>query len=313
MNSFRQPLWLIAMVFSLLMLTTQGYAQPDSRMVVEILADDEGAVPTVQQAIKQALPLLWDRIVDSKARGSLSVGIKATPFVQRVIPQGESVLVTFNPARVWQYLDQHEIPYLKEPPQINLMVQMINQNGSQMPQTAELLQDYAESSVEARGIMLSQSAPALIVVWQWIDTSQINLTVRGNTALAEFSEIRNIEAGDPLAQLQNWMDEILLTARDAHTIGLTQPDEMLSKRETRDGDIEAVLIIEQSATLSAQVALEDALRQHEKVEALIPIYLSALSRQYRLQLRGKEDAWVIEWFQRRGMQVSPTPHGWLVR
>jgi len=312
MNRFRHGLWLAAALLSLISLIPAVYAESDRRMIVEVSVDEEGNVPSVHEAIQLALPLLWDRIVDSKSRASLSDSMKATPFLERVVPRSDGVQVTFSEARVWQYLNQHEIPHLKQAPHLNLMIQMINQNGSDMPQSAELLQAYAESSVEARGIMLSEPASALIVIWQWIDASQVNLTVRGNSALAEYSETRDIETGDPLIQLQDWIDEILLAARDAHISNSAKIGEMLPLKETRDGGIEAVLTIEQPATLSAQVALEDALRQHEKVIALTPTYLSAPSRQYRLQLKGEEDTWVVEWFQRRGMQVLPTPHGWLV-
>jgi hypothetical protein len=238
--------------------------------------------------------------------------MKATPFLQRVLPRSDGVQVSFNEARVWQYLDQKKIPYLKEAPRINLVIQMSNQNGSSMPQTAELLQADVESVAVARGVLLSESAPSLIIVWQWLDNTQVNLTVRGNTALAEFSELRKVETGDPLSQLQVWMGEILLTARDAYIPDPTQI-EMIPTWQEQRGGIEVMLIIEQSATLSAQVALEDALRQHEKVESVIPIYLSTSSRQYRLQLKRAGDVWVQQWFQQRGMQALPTPQGWLVR
>jgi hypothetical protein len=311
MKRFRHELWLAAFVLSLFSLIP--YAQADSRMIVEVQMDEEGRVPSVQEAIQQALPLLWDRIVDSKARGSLSDSMKATQFLQRVLPRSDGVQVSFNEARVWQYLDQQEIPYLKEAPRINLMVQMSNQNGSSMPQTVDMLRANAESIAEARGVLLSESGPTLIVVWQWLDNTQVNLVVRGNTALAEFSETRKIETGDPLSQLQVWMEGILLAARDAYIVGPVQTDVMPPLQEKRDGGIEVMLTIEQLAALPAQVALEDALRQHEKVESIIPTYLSASSRQYRLQLKGEEDVWVQQWFQHRGMQALPTPQGWLVR
>ena len=311
MKRFRHGLWLAAFVLSLFSL--MPYAQADSRMIVEVQADEEGRVPSVQEAIQQALPLLWDRIVDSKARGSLSNSMKATPFLQRVLPRSDGVRVSFNEARVWQYLDRREIPYLREAPRINLMIQMSNQNGSSMPQTVELLRANAESVAVARGVLLSEGGPALIVVWQWLDNTQVNLVVRGNTALAEFSETRKIETGDPLSQLQIWMEEILLTARDAYIVGPVQTDVIPPLQQKRDGGIEVMLTIEQSAALPAQVALEDALRQHEKVESIIPTYLSASNRQYRLQLKGEDDLWVQQWFQHRGMQALPTPQGWLVR
>ncbi|MCF7821373.1 MAG: hypothetical protein K9M17_02895 [Mariprofundaceae bacterium] len=311
MNRLRSGLWLSAFVVSLFSLVP--HAQADSRMIVEIQADEEGRVPSVQEAAQQALPILWDRIVASRTRGMLSNSMKATQFLQRVLPRSDSVQVSFNEARVRQYLDQQEIPYLKEAPRINLMIQMSNQNGSGMPQTAELLRANAETVAQARGILLSESGPALIVVWQWLDNNQVNLVVRGNTLLAEFSETRKIETGDPLPRLQLWMEEVLLAARDAYIADPVQTDAIPALQEKRDGGMEVMLTIEQPAALPAQVALEDALRQHEKVESIIPTHLRASSRQYRLRLKGEEDSWLPQWFQRRGMQVLPTPQGWLVR
>jgi len=312
MSRLRHTLYLAAIALSLMVVVPLSYAETDPRMVVEVVADEEGNVPSVPQAIRQALPLLWDRIIDSKARGSLPTKMKATQFVQRVVPGSDVVQVTFNEARVWQYLDQHQVAYLKRPPRMNLMIQLIKQNGSSMPQTAELLYDYSESIAQERGFLLSKSDPSLIIAWRWIDASQVNLVVRGNSALAEFSETRTITAGDPLNQLQAWTKEILLAARDAHITASVQPDQTEPAKKWRDGGIEVEITIEQLAALPAQVALEDALRQHEKVESITPTYLSASGRSYRLVLKGEEDAWVPQWFQRRGMQTSPTPHGWLI-
>jgi len=64
-------------------------------------------------------------------------------------------------------------------------------------------------------------------------------------------------------------------------------------QEKRDGGMEVMLTIEQPAALAAQVALEDALRQHEKVESIVPTYLHVSSRQYRLRLKGEVQISII--------------------
>ncbi|MDX8404280.1 MAG: hypothetical protein R8K54_07725 [Mariprofundaceae bacterium] len=303
---------LLLLAVSLLMLSTYSDAATDPRMVVEIVADEEGKVPAVEDAIQQALPVLWDRIVEDFARPSLSDKIKATPFLFRVLPHPNGVQVTFNQQRVWQYLDQHGIAYLREAPRLNLQIQMINQNDMSMPKTAEALQAFAQGTALARGIVLDEKAPMLIANWRWVDATQVYLSVQGNSELAEFSEMRTVEAGDPLVQLQAWMEELLLKVRNTHP---EQTDVMADMpiKQMWDNGIELILTIEQPASLSEQVVLEDALRQNSKVSALIPTHLSATSRQYRMLLNGEDDTWITAWFQRRGMQVSPTPSGWLVQ
>lgn len=303
---------LFLLVVSLLILSTYSYAVSDPRMVVEVVADEEGKVPAVEDAIKQALPVLWDRVVVDSARYSLSDRIKATPFLLRVVPHSDGVQVTFNQQRVWQYLDQHYIAYLKEAPRLSFQIQMINQNDIRMPKTAEALQTFAEDAALARGIVLDEKAPVLMASWRWLNTSQVYLSVRGNSLLAEFSETRTIDANDPLVQLQAWVKELLKKVRDAQIAEAGVVIEKPGKLKWDNG-IELILIIEQPASLSEQVILEDALRQNSKVKALIPTYLSAASRKYRMVLNGEDDVWIRAWFQRRGMQITPTPHGWLVQ
>ncbi|MES0370941.1 MAG: hypothetical protein ABUK11_01560 [Mariprofundaceae bacterium] len=303
---------LLLLVVSLLILSTYSYADTDPRMVVEIVADDEGNLPTVKNATKRALPVLWDRVVADASRHALSDKIRATPFLLRVVPHSDGVQVTFNQQRVWQYLDQHEIVYLKEAPRLNLQIQMINQNDTFMPKTAEALQMYALESALARGVVLDGQAPTLMASWRWIDAAQVNLNVRGGSVLGEFTETRTVKAGDPLVQLQAWVTELLTKVRDAHVAQIDAVVETPAKKKWDQG-IEFILTIEQSSTLPEQVVLEDALRQNVRITALIPTRLGATTRQYRILLKGEDDSWIRAWFQRRGMQATATPYGWLVR
>lgn len=313
LQSYSRPLkQLLLLAVSLLILSTNSYADSDPRMVVEVVADEEGNVPSVEKAIQRALPVLWDRIVEDSARPALSNKIKATPFLLRVVPRSDAVQVTFNQQRVWQYLDQNFIAYLKEAPRIKLQIQMINQNDTSMPKTAEALQAFAESAALKRGVVLDDKAPVLMATWRWLNASEVYLTVRGNSLLTEYSETRTVEADDPLVQLQVWVKDLLLKVRTAHIAATTTVAEQPVKKKWEDG-IELILTIEQPASLPEQVVLEDAFRQNSRVKALIPTYLSANRREYRVLLNGEEDAWISAWFQRRGMQVSPTPYGWLVQ
>ncbi len=304
---------LLLLAAGLMLLSSYSYADTDPRMVIEITADEEGHLPPVEEAIQQALPILWDRVVEGTTRASLSDRIEATPFLLRVVPHPDGIQVTFNRQRVWQYLDQHHIAYLREAPRLNLHIQMTNQNDISMPKTAAALLSYAESIALERGIVLDHNAPMLMASWRWLDTSQVYLSVQGHSVLAGFSETRNLESGDPLAQLQAWVSELLMKIRDAYIVNRSVMPDMSAKQQVRDGGIELILTIEQPAGLSSQVALEDALRQNSRVKAVIPTYLSAMSRQYRVLLKDKDDAWLEAWFRHRGMQITPTPYGWLVQ
>ncbi len=303
---------LALLMMSLLISSAYGYADTDSRMIVEVAANEQGQVPAVQEAIEQALPVLWDRVVEDSARMSLSDKIKGTPFLLRVVPHAGGVQVTFNSQRVWQYLDEHEIAYLKEAPRLNLQIQMINQDDNRMPKTAGAILSYGEEIALARGMVLDQHAPALVANWRWLDASQIYLSVQGSSILAGYSETRSVETGDPLAQLQAWVKELLLKVRDTKSTDVVGVVAGAAVQKHDDG-IEFVLTIEQASSLSEQVVLEDSLRQNSRVKAMIPVYLSRTSRQYRMLLQGEDDAWITAWFQRRGMQIIPTPYGWLVQ
>jgi hypothetical protein len=308
---------LAALVIGLLVLSTHSYADTDPRMLVEVAADEQGAVPSVQDAIQQALPTLWDRVVEDSARALLADNIKATQFLSRVVPRSDGVQVTFNQDRVWQYLEQRQIAYLKEAPHISLQIRMTNQNGSDMPQTANALRAHAEGIALQRGIVMDHTAPALIGTWRWLDGSQVFLNVRG-TAVEEFSETRAMKAGDPLVQLQAWVEEVLLKVRDVKTpevepIAIVTDIYAQTTEVAETSEPEFILTLESSAHLPAQVIFEDALRQNAHVKSITPTYLSATRRQYHILLNDRDDTWVPHWFQRRGMQALPTPEGWQVQ
>jgi len=287
------------------------HAQSDPRMVVEIGADEQGNMPSVQEAIQQALPILWDRVAEPAARSSLSDKMRATPFVLRVLPQRELIQVTFNQDRVFQYLDQKEIPYFKEPLRFDLQTRMTNSNGSDMPKTAEALQAYATGRAARYGVTLAADAPRLTMSWQWLDRSRLYLKVEGDSALSGYSETRTLVSEEALAQLESWVDELLMKMRNssgANEMVVDVPPETVQPTN----ELELRITIEQSSSLSAQVVLEEALRHEPTVKSVIPTLLSADRRQYRVLLNEPDDRWVAAWFRRRGMQAEPTPGGWLV-
>jgi len=304
--------YLILLTISMLMFSTYSYANTDPRMVVEVGADEQGKVPAVQEAIQLALPILWDRVVEDSARSLASDSMRATTFLLRVVPQSDHVEVTFNQERVWQYLDEKQIAYLKEPLQLNMQIEMVDSRGTTMSKTAEALLAYAHEAAKARGIVFATDAPLLQARWRWLDGAQVYLKVEGQSRLTGFTETRSMQAGDPLEQLHAWIESLLIKARS------TDPTEMATFVEPAieqptDGTMVLMLTIEQPATLPAQVVFEESLRQNSHVKLLLPTLLSSSSRKYRMVLHNADDSWLAEWFRRRGMQATATMDGWLVQ
>jgi len=293
-------------------LCSQAYAQSDARMVIDVPRNEHGDLPSVQEAIRSALPVLWDRVLPQAARGSVTDGINATSFLQRVVPYSDGIQVIFNHDRVWSYLEQQQIPYLKEAVHLNLDIEMINRSGISMSKTAEALMQYAGEVAVAHGIVMDRQMPRISATWRWLDGSQISLNVRGGALQEMVSEVRPV-SGDPLIQLQLWTSQLLVSLRDNAASGGDLTAGELPAAEAAINTTGSLLTIEQTAPLPEQVVLEEALRQNRSVQSLIPVYLSSTSRQYRIQLKDNDDSWIQNWFGRRGMQAEPTPEGWLVR
>lgn len=305
--------YLILLTFSVLMLsTTYSYADTDPRMVVEVGADEQGKVPAVQEAIQLALPTLWDRVVEDSARSLASDSMRATTFLLRVVPQPDHVEVTFNEERVWQYLDEKQIAYLKEPLRLNMQIEMVDSSGTAMLKTAQALLAHAQEVAKARGIVFAADAPLLQARWRWLDGAQVYLKVEGQSRLTGFTETRSLQAGDPLGQLQAWIESLLIKARSTDLTEVATPVEPVIEQPT-DGTMVLMLTIEQPATLPAQVIFEESLRQNSHVKLLVPTLLSSSSRKYRMVLHAADDSWLAEWFRRRGMQATATMDGWMVQ
>lgn len=298
-------------LLAVLMLTTQAYAQNDPRMVVEIVKNEQGELLSIQDAIGEALPRLWDRILPVASRGSVSDSVNATPFLQRVVPHGGGLQVIFNEQRVYQYLDQQQVVYLKEVPHLNVEIRMFNQNDLAMPKTVDVLRAYAEEVAKDRGIVLDAGAVPVTATWRWLENGQLSLNVRGKGLDEPVSEIRPVTAGEELEQLQGWVAELILQLRDRSLSGIDASAGEVG--EVVRNEAELLLTIEQRASLPEQVALEEALQLNDRVELLQPIYLSSGSRQYRLRLREYDDSWIKGWFARRGMLAQQTVDGWIVR
>jgi len=302
----------IVVLTASILLAIPAHAQNDPRMSIDVGKGRQGEMPSVKDAVQQALPLLWDRVLPVKARSSVSDNINATSFLQRVVPSADSVQVIFNEERVWNYLDQQQIVYLKDAPHLNLQIQMYNQNDVAMSQTVSALQRYAEGVAAARGIVLDPAAVQVSATWRWMDASQIVLMVRIGNDAEPVSDTRQLSGGDPLVLLQKWLEELMLGLRDSSFAGGNEPVIEQANPQAPVG-YNVLLTIESPASLPEQIVLEEALRQSSRVRSLTPVYLSASSRQYRLVLKEGDSGWIEGWFRKRGMQARPSTEGWIVR
>jgi len=291
--------------------TSIAQAQEDPRFNISINFEDS-KIPSVNEQVKQALPILWDRIITHQARPSMPNAIHAITLLRRVRPQQGGSMIQFNPARVWAYLEKEGIPHIRSIPRFNLRITLINAFGSSMQGSESEVMAYAQQQSDRLGIQLQLNAPLLAIHIQWLDDIQVQLSTRGQSRLGELSETRNLDMGDPFLQLKNWVLQTITRARDAY---VWKP-----KMIENSVDVPATvatpslhLVIEQRASLSEQIALEAALRADPRVQSILPSYLNYRSRTYTLQLKQNNDGWISDWFAQRGMVATPNAQGWLIQ
>jgi len=332
----------------------------DARMLVEVTAnpDEQGQSlkalhANVRYAAELALAQLWDRIIPQQARADVPAGMRAIRFMQRAQPTPDGVRISFHAKRVMDYLETHNIPLIPEQPVWNLDVRIRNAAGQSMSQSAALISEFSAQQAPLWGYALNRMGDSLIVQWHWLDSRQVSLSLRGTSRLGEFQETRMLAPGDPLPQLQQWLLETLLKARDAYATGITPEVATLDVPATPSppafdiygnplgntdiytdpfGDFygdpyanqapaapvivdHGILIrIERQASLPEQVLFEDDLRRDPRVAALRPTQLSHAMQQYRLDLKDEQDEqWLNQWFAEHGLSLSPTADGWLAR
>jgi len=321
----------------------------DSRMQVDVQANPEEKGQSVNElhaniryAADLALAQLWDRIIPQHARAEIPVNARAIRFMLRAQPTAEGVSVSFNSRRVLDYLETAKIPVIPEQPVWSLDVRMRNAAGQNMSQSATMLQKFAEQQATNWGFGLNASGASMIVQWRWLDARQASLSVRGNSRLAEFQETRTLSPGDPLPQLQQWLLDTLLKARDAYAnepqvempapVLVTAPvidiygNPIISTDIYADpyaaaslptpaiADDSILIMIERQASLPEQVLFEDDLRRDPRVVSLLPRQLNHTMQQYRLKLKDPADTqWLHQWFAQHGLSMVPTADGWLAR
>ena len=300
----------LLLCFCLLLHTGLAQSQEDPRFSVQ-LAFENGNTPTLREQVNQALPVLWQRIIPKQALQRIPDTANAMTLLQRVRPEQGGSLITFNPARVRAHLEQKQIAYIRSLPVFNLQVHLINAFGNSMQSSERQLLSYAHEQAEALGVQFTAQAPLLDIRIQWLDDIQVQLSARGQSRLSEFSETRSLDMGDPFKQLQQWIIETVIRARDAYAW-----QEQATQAQADIPDNKALLVhllVQKQASLSEQVALETALKRDPRVQSVVPTYLNAHSREYIVRLKQHDESWIEDWFAQRGMLATPDAQGWLIQ
>ncbi len=291
----------------LIWLPTVAMSAEDFRMTVEIPAEGKAsAQPSLAAVMRQAVPVLWDRLIPQEERVKAKVLTGTPRMVSRIVPAKDVTRVEFDRQAVFDYLGRAHMAFMASPPVFHLAIKMRNSVGMPMPQTEALLLQYAEDMARRWGFRLSVSAPELVINWIWVDAHRAMLSLEGAAAPPDAVEQeRDIGEEDPLAFMQAWLKTILLDTRDRLGASHNQ-----KKAIPQDGRTIVWLLIERPLSLGEQAVLEDAIRSDPRVVRLIPHTYSHQRLRYRLIVAGQDTAWVAEWFRQRAFQVSPAPDGW---
>lgn len=293
-------------------------AASDPRMDIEVVADEANTVEAlhanIRMAADMALPQLWQRIIPQAAQGQIPENLKAVRFLLRAAPSENGVAISFSQRRVMAYLEQNSIPHLPEQPHWNLAVELSSSSGRAMPQSAAMLEHYAADAAKAWGFATQGGREALVLHWHWLDSSQVELSVRGTSRLGEFSESRMVTAGDPFLQLKPWLTEVLLKARDTYASNaMATPATDATPEIAAAAQLNVMLTIERQASLPEQVLFEEELLRDPRVLDISLRQVNRDGQRYQLTLKGDDDQWLPLWFNRRGLSLSSGVEGWVAR
>ncbi|MDQ6971135.1 MAG: hypothetical protein Q9M30_00650 [Mariprofundaceae bacterium] len=280
-------------------------------------SEQQGA-PDARMLLKQALPVLWDRLVPLGARKRADALKSNSRLVARIVPGRDETMVEFNGERVFDALRKARVPAIVTLPRFHLLLSVRNEADVEMPQTRSLLEEEAARLAPLQGIELSDSGSGLVLQWRWLDARHVQLSARGQSRLGEFVESREINDADALPLLQQWLGEVLLRARDAYAYdGGAAPgsDGVSGLADAQQGGAFRIeLSVERNSNLLAQVALEESLAHDPRVQRILPVVLSENLQRYTLQLEGGDTTWLGEWFARRGYALQQSADGgWVVR
>ncbi len=305
----------LALCLQLLSIRAAHADNGDSRLTVVMTVDgNQQGAPDVNQLLKAAMPVLWDRIVPVANRRRADTLGHDSRMVARIVPGPQTTLVQFNGERVFAALRNAHIPAIVTPPNFHLQINMNNAAGQDMQQTSQMLMAEANRVAPIDGIELNDNGDGLVLTWNWLDAQRVQLLVRGQSRLGEFSEVRTITGADALPALQSWLDDILLKARDAYAYTAQAPGNAQAGTGNNApaqaaAAFSLTLVVQRAGSLLAQVALENALENDPRVKSVVPLTLSPDMQRYHLQLQGSDTSWLGDWFSHRGYRMDQLADG----
>ncbi|MDQ6950474.1 MAG: hypothetical protein Q9M26_02280 [Mariprofundales bacterium] len=261
------------------------------------------------------LGLVLDRLLSRAERNRVvTVGggaMKAERYLSKVLPQSSQVQFTFRHQMLLDALRARGLHPIAVLPTMALHFTMEGVQGQRMPKTEQQLQQQATVLAARWGIALTADGTPLILRWNWLDDQWISLTVESdNPELATLGGEHLTQSQPPMAQFGDWLERILLRARDGGAQLVAVPVVVDGYSAVAGSLVTIDLIVNHAASLAEQVGLEQVLVAQPQVRALTLRRLSHAEQEYRLQVRGTD--WIIPWFASRGMQAKRTDRGWLV-
>ncbi|OIQ00177.1 MAG: hypothetical protein AUK35_03320 [Zetaproteobacteria bacterium CG2_30_46_52] len=286
-----------ALLFGMLISVNSVFAANDPRMVVELPEQDVLGLD-MRGVLELAIPVLWKRVVPTKDMEKAGKLKASTSLLLQYKTFRHGVKLTFNPDQVQNYLARNRIQMIVERPVWNLSVKTLGLSDDDNKISQELT-DFGHSVVDGLGVHLSPHGKKMALIFApAIDAygqSMIHLEMQGAFPITLLPVVDQAAEGFLDYQLQDWLAQILITIRDAYSLGEVARIEQ--SQELR-------LTIEGEYTLASQIMLEQALLNHPNVLSLVPMTLQKNRRVYRLGLQGEDETWIADWFADNGLSAT---------
>ncbi len=301
--------WQMSILVAVLLAAPAWAAEVDTRFHIQVQQSTDTRL-TLEEAMRQALPILWKRVVPTASLAKAETLSGRTSLVLQFKAINHGVSLVFNPVQVEKYLARFGITMIPEQPQWDLNISVVG-FSEQDSNTARELMNYSYGIADELGFALTPRGKKLNLTFAPVVDEYGDILIHASIQ-GDFSSDLLRETDQPVRgylsyQLQAWTDQILREIRDAYSQGLTFEHNTTDVMITLEGD----------DTLATQVMLEQALSDDPHVVALVPVLLQKLRRQYRLILNDEDDTWLEPWFAAYGLTAMRQPEGstsqWLVQ
>lgn len=292
------------LLWSLIFYSSVAWAKGD-RMAVAVPQQQK---PNIEQAVQQAWPILLDRLLPRATRAQGDGLLAGTDVVSKLSNQKKHTVVFFDEKTVAKVLKVKGLHWFRHEPPLKLTIDMTNLQGKPMLKSRLFMSSMAQELANHWGIGLVENGKVLSLHWFWQHNGLVELRVQSQNA--SYGETRQINLQDSVPAMRLWLQEVMLKARDQQLI----PSEVAGDKVVgKVVEGEKRLTLKREMRLEEVVAFENLLRLEPSVRVLLASRYSKKEQVYRLDISSKDDAWLVRWFQARGMTLSHTDEGWTVR